>query len=63
MLGRRQRSCVRRHVGSVPFFKFHQLGNHSEGRLQVGHTRIVFISELLDHSLKVNISSLDLILS
>jgi hypothetical protein len=63
MLGRRRRSCVRRHVGSVPFFKFHQLGNHSEGRLQVGHTRIVFISELLDHSLKVNISSLDLILS
>jgi hypothetical protein len=62
MLGRRERSCPA-HVGSVPFFKFHQFGNHSEGRLQVGHTRIVFISELLDLSLKVNISSLDLILS
>jgi len=47
----------------MPFFKFHELGDHREARLQVGHTRIVFISELLDHSLKVNISSLDPILS
>ena len=63
MLGRRRRSRVLRRVSNVPFFKFHQLGNHREARLQVGHPRIVFISELLNHPLKVNSSSLDLILN
>ena len=62
MLGRRRRR-VRRHIGYVPLFKFHQLGDHSEARLQVGDTRIVFVSELLYHSFKMHISSFDPILS
>ena len=54
---------VRRRVSNVRIFKFHQLGNHSQARLQVGHTRIVFISELFHHPLKLNSSNLDLILN
>jgi hypothetical protein len=63
MLGRRRRSRLRRHIGYVPLFKFHQLRDHREAHLQVGHTRIVFVSELLYHSLKMNVSSFDPILS
>jgi len=60
---RRRRSRLRGHIGYVPLFKFHQLREHREGRLQVCHTRIVFVSELRYHSLKMNISSFDPILS
>src|SRR5262245_64081837 len=59
-----RRCAFHRHdIAREAILQLHELGDHSQRSLQIGYLRIMLMSELLDHSLELDVSSLESILS